>query len=190
MNDITKWDIGGELEVRSETQDGEPKVIKGYFAKYGQIIKRKNHYEEIGRNAFKNIKESDVRALLNHDDNFVLGRNKNSTLELRTDDVGLYGTIKLNENDNQAMDIHARVERGDIDQCSFGFRRIKDTCVPYKGLKKYILEEVDVREVSVVTFPAYRDTHISTRDEQDEQSEIEQDKEMILSVIKNRRSKK
>src|SRR5690625_7651630 len=83
-------------------------------------------YEEIATGAFYNTLDNDIRALINHNTAFVLCRNKSGTLELETDSKGLFGRIKINENDTDAMNLYERVKRGDVDQCSFGFNILKE----------------------------------------------------------------
>ena len=74
----------------------------------------------------KAIKDADIRALFNHDDSLVLGRTGNGTLTLAVDDVGLFGDIIINKDDPQAVGAYARVKRGDVIGCSFGFIPIKN----------------------------------------------------------------
>lgn len=67
-----------------------------------------------------------VRALIDHETRLVLGRSKAGTLELREDSHGLWGKIRINPNDTDAMNLYNRVKRGDVDQCSFGFNIVKE----------------------------------------------------------------
>src|SRR5437868_2661973 len=85
--------VVSELEVR---HDGSQPVIEGYAAVFGKRSQDLGGFVEVVENtAFnKTIKEADVRALLNHDANHVLGRNKAGTLDLSTDDSGLYYRAK------------------------------------------------------------------------------------------------
>ena len=66
------------------------------------------------------IGKSDVRALWNHDPNYVLGRTKNKTLTLREDEQGLF--YEVTPPDAQwARDLIESIKRGDVDQSSFAF---------------------------------------------------------------------
>jgi HK97 family phage prohead protease len=105
----------------------------------------------------------------------VLGRNKAGTLELKIDDRGLWGRIRLNQSDVDAMNLYARVQRGDVDQCSFGFD-ILDEKTEYRedGSVHWIILKVKLYEVSCVTFPAYEDTSISARKKDYEQIKTRQ----------------
>ena len=81
---------------------------------------------EIAPTDFDGEISDDVRALINHDTTLVLGRTKADTLELKTDSQGLWGRIKINPNDSDAVNLYERVARGDVDQCSFGFDILKE----------------------------------------------------------------
>ena len=95
----------------------------------------------------------------------MLGRTKAGTLALRQDERGLWGSIRINRDDVDAMNLYARVQRGDVDQCSFGFDIKRETFVDLGGGKcRWEIEEVDpLYEVSVCTFPAYTETSVSAR---------------------------
>ena len=103
--------------------------------------------------------------MINHQSTLVLGRNKSGTLELKEDSHGLWGSIRVNRADQDAMNLYARVQRGDVDQCSFGFTIKRETFVDLgNGRYRWEIEEIDrLAEVSVCTFPAYQDTSIEAR---------------------------
>ena len=62
------------------------------------------------------------------------------------------------------MNLYNRVKRGDVDQCSFGFNIVKeDTEIREDGSVHWTIREVELFEVSVVTFPAYEETAVSAR---------------------------
>lgn len=160
-----------KLETRDE-QDGEM-VIEGYFAVFNKETELwPGAYEEIAPTALDKTLSNDIRALINHDTRLVLGRNKAGTLELKTDSRGLWGRIKINPNDTDAVNLYERVKRGDVDQCSFGFNILsEDTDYREDGTVKWRITEVDLHEVSVVTFPAYEDTGVQARKKQYKQME-------------------
>jgi len=157
-----------ELRTRDE---GDAPVIEGYFAVFSRETELwPGAYEEIAPGTFSNTLSNDIRALINHETRLVLGRNKSGTLELREDSYGLWGRIKINPNDTDAMNLYERVKRGDVDQCSFGFNIIReDTEWRDDGSVKWTIREVDLHEVSVVTFPAYEDTGVAARQKQVEE---------------------
>jgi hypothetical protein len=156
--------FSSSFTTRSEN-DNE-KYIEGYFAVFNQQTELyRNAFEEIAQGAFDNsLKNNDIRCLFNHDTAKVLGRTGNNTLELRVDSHGLWGRVQVNPNDKEANDIYARVQRGDISGCSFGFNPInEETEFRDDGAIKWRVLEADTLEVSIVTFPAYPQTEIQAR---------------------------
>lgn len=149
-------------------EDGEDLKIEGYFAVFDSVYEiAPGMSESIAPGAFSKTLSGDIRALTNHDTTLVLGRTKAHTLELREDSHGLWGSIKINRNDADAMNLYERVKRGDVDQCSFGFNiRSEDTDIREDGSVHWTLRDVDLFEVSACTFPAYEETSISARSKQ------------------------
>lgn len=153
-----------ENGFRTREADGNL-YIEGYFAVYGSKYWLWDEaYETIEPGAFDGQTEGDVRALINHDTGLVLGRTTAGTLELRTDEKGLWGRIHINPNDQDAMNCYERVKRGDVSQCSFGFD-ITEQDVEYADGQPtaWKIKAVKLYEVSVVTFPAYEDTSVEAR---------------------------
>ena len=134
---------------------GEDMYIEGYFSVFGSPYQLWEGCEEvIAPGAFADTLGGDIRALTNHDTRLVLGRTKSGTLTLREDAVNLY----------------RRVQRGDVDQCSFGFFIEGETRdVLEDGTVRYTINKVQLLEVSVVTFPAYEETSVSARHRAEEQ---------------------
>ncbi|MEY9980467.1 HK97 family phage prohead protease [Lysinibacillus sp. RC79] len=158
-----------DLKTRNEQEDEY--VIEGYFAVFGQETELwRGAFEVIAPTAFDDTLSNDIRALINHDTALVLGRNKAGTLELKTDSRGLWGKIRLNTKDTDAMNLYERVKRGDVDQCSFGFNII-DESTEWRDddTVKWTINKADLHEVSVVTFPAYEDTGVQARHAQFEE---------------------
>jgi uncharacterized protein len=179
--------LQSDLKTRA-AQDGEM-VIEGYFAVFNsQTELWSGAFEEIAPGAFDNTLSNDIRALINHDTKFVLGRNKAGTLDLKSDSRGLWGSIKVNPNDSDAVNLYERVKRGDVDQCSFGFNVEKEeTDWGDDGTVKWTIKEIDLHEVSVVTFPAYADTGVQARAvevEQHKQKQLEQRKHGLKERLK------
>ena len=151
-----------ELTTR---EDGEEPIIEGYFAVFNSNYEIwEGASESIAPGAFDSSISNDVRALTNHDTTLVLGRTKSSTLELKTDSRGLWGRIRINPNDSDAMNTYERVKRGDVDQCSIGFLiRSQETDFKEDGSIHWTITDVELFEVSVCTFPAYEETSVSAR---------------------------
>lgn len=151
-----------DVEMRADEQD---KRIEGYFIVFDEpTMLWEGFYEQVDRTAIPTLDNKDIKALFDHDSSRVLGRTTNNTLTLKVDDKGLFGSIKINELDTEAVNLYERVKRGDIDQCSFGFY-IKDEELRTRddGSTLSILKDIELLEVSVVTFPAYPTTSVSAR---------------------------
>lgn len=119
--------------------------------------------ESVAPGAFaRAIREDDVRSLFNHDPNFVLGRNKAGTLTMREDDTGLF-TETLPPDTQIARDLMISIERGDISGMSFGFRVTKQEWDESGDILKRKILEVELYDVSPVTFPAYPQTDVALR---------------------------
>ena len=163
----------GKLQTRADNNETDEMKIEGYFVVFNSETELYDGmFEEISDKAFRDIDLSDIRALADHDTAKVLGRTKSNTLKLSVDDKGLYGEITINKNDSEAVNLYERVKRGDIDQCSFGFNILDETMdTRADGSTKWTITEIELFEVSVVTFPAYADTAVEARSEQMKQLE-------------------
>ena len=146
-----------ELRVDADTNG-----IAGYAAVFRSWSEDLGFFkEEIAPGAFtRTIKNADVRALINHDPNLIIGRTKNGTLRLAEDDKGLSYEVDLPET-SYAADLRESIKRKDITQNSFGFRTVKDEWSD--DGKRRTLREVELFDISPVTFPAYRQTNVKLR---------------------------
>lgn len=173
--------IQSELKTRSN-EDSPDKYIEGYFAVFNKETELwPGAFEEIAPEAFNGTMLDDIRALINHDTTLVLGRTKASTLELKTDNVGLWGRIKINTNDTDAVNLYERVARGDVDQCSFGFLIVKEEADwRDDGTVKWTIKEAKLYEVSPCTFPAYEQTVVEAR------QAVEGHQKRLLEAKKNK----
>lgn len=172
---MNKRDLQTKFEVTRQAETENDFVIEGYFALYESETELfEGMFEIITKGAFDNTLNNDIRALWNHDTQYVLGRNKSGTLELRTDDKGLFAIVKLPKT-QYAQDLYTLVQRGDVDQASFGFNILgEDLEELASGGYRWRINEIDLHEISVVTFPAYENTSVQARAKQVE--EIEQRK--------------
>ncbi|GIO63572.1 HK97 family phage prohead protease [Paenibacillus cineris] len=177
-----------QLKTRAE-QESQDMFIEGYFAVFNQQTELwPGAYEELAPEAFSETLGNDVRALINHDTTLVLGRNKSGTLELKADSHGLWGRVKINPNDTDAVNMYERVKRGDVDQCSFGFNILQED-VDYRddGGIKWTIHKVDLHEVSVCTFPAYAATGVQARKaevQQHRERQLQQRKQQLKARLK------
>ena len=154
-----------QFKTREETETGDL-ILSGYFIKFDEVTELwPGYFEVIKREGVeKAIQNADIRALFNHDDSLVLGRTGNGTVILGVDEIGLFGDIIINKEDPQAIGAYARVQRGDVVGCSFGFIPIKiDTEERADGSYLDTILELEIFEVSPCTFPAYPQTEIAAR---------------------------
>lgn len=153
-----------DADFQTREADGK-RYIDGYFAVFNsQYWLWEDAYETIDQGAFDLSRDKDVRALTNHDTTLVLGRTTAGTLTLRVDERGLFGSIEINEADQDAVNQYERVKRGDVTQCSFGFEILSQDIERTEGMPTvFHLREVKLYEVSVCTFPAYEETNVTAR---------------------------
>lgn len=153
-------------DMQTRSDDNDDLVLEGYFAVYGDIYNVwEGATESIAPGAFSESISGDVRALYNHDDSLILGRTSAGTLTLRDDSHGLWGSIKINRNDTDAMNAYERIKRGDVTGCSFGFN-IESEETEYRddGTVHWTITKVNpLYEVSPCVFPAYGATTVSAR---------------------------
>ena len=151
-------------ELRAITSGDGLRKITGYAAVFEKLSDDLGWFrEKIQPGAFADsITTDDVRALWNHDSNYPLGRNKSGTLTLSEDDHGL--KIEIDPPDTQwARDLMTSIDRGDVDQMSFGFQTLSDKWEMVEGEDIRTLIKVRLFDVSPVTFPAYPDTEVGLR---------------------------
>lgn len=157
---------GVELRADGKKQPG----MKGYAAKFGVSYDMGWYTEELSRDAFKEADMSDVRILLNHDPNLILGRTAAGTARVGVDDVGLYYEVDELPDSPNGENVRVALERGDINQSSWGFMLdhrdndrgdmwVFDDDKPHRILKRAGL----VFDASPVTFPANPDTTAAKR---------------------------
>lgn len=148
-------------------EENGKRYIEGYFSVFNQPYEVfPGWIEEIAPGAFsRTLRESkDVKVLWNHNSDIVLGSTINRTATLREDDVGLFGSNEINEDDQEAKNGYARVARGDVRGCSFGFEiKAMEERWDDEGNYRTRITDVNLFEVSPCTFPAYVQTSISAR---------------------------
>lgn len=152
-------------EVRAEAVENR-RVIRGYAAVFDQEAEIGGIYREvIRRGAFaKTLGERDQVALWDHESSLPLGRRSKGTLTLREDAHGLY--IEIEPPDTTwGNDAYVSIQRGDVKGMSIGFRVIKADWHEDGASELWLREitEIDLWEVSPVTFPAYEQTEVEAR---------------------------
>lgn len=157
--------VPGSFKTRAE-ESGDM-FISGYFAVFGSEYELwPGASESVDPHAFDEALDDDIRCLINHDTRLVLGRNIAGTLQLRVEEKGLWGEVKINPNDQDAVNVYQRVKRGDVNQCSFGFDIVAEEFEDRGDSVHWTIKAVKLYEVSVVTFPAYEETGVEARKRQ------------------------
>lgn len=152
-----------------ERRDGAPAKIRGHAAVFNQLSEDLGGFrEQIAPGAFADaITNDDVRALFNHDPNFILGRNRAKTLQLSEDNRGL--AIEIDAPDTQTIRdlVLSPIDRGDVTQMSFGFSVRpggQDWAKDDEGRTIRTLKKLRLFDVSPVVFPAYPQTDVAVRE--------------------------
>lgn len=161
MNDRTER----RMATQPMTADTETRKLTGYASVFNVPYDLGPFTERVAPGAFSKhlATNPDIRALVNHDFNQVIGRTTNGTLKIFEDETGLH--VEIDPPDTQAgRDIRTLIERGDISQMSFGFMVTNDEFRFVNGREERTILDADVFEVSAVTFPASPTTSIAVRD--------------------------
>ncbi len=161
-----EWRDSGDPARKTDT------TLRGHAAVFSSLSDDLGGFRElIAPGAFRAALRSnpDVRLLLNHDPNYVLGRTASGTLELREDGTGLHVFARVDRNISWVEDLRSSMQRGDIDQMSFAFT-VDDEgdtwSVTDDGQAIRTIQPDGVRDlfdVSVVTYPAYEHTNADMR---------------------------
>lgn len=156
-------------ELRFLEEESQEKKITGYAAVFNRYAEGLPFREKIAPGAFaKSIQEgADVRLLINHD-GLPLARTKSKTLRLSEDSKGLFIEAAVDAEDPDVQRIMPKLKRKDLDQMSFGFYVTKDKWEHSEtGPSTRTIMEVDLFDVSIVTYPAYPQTSVSMRSAQE-----------------------
>ena len=163
-----------EMRMRIDVNGTVPKIF-GYAAVFNSLSEiltervggQQVTFREVLRpGAFTNTlkKNPDIRALINHDSNLVLGRNKSGTLRLWEDNKGLAFEIDPGQQ-TYTQDLIISLRRGDVNACSFAFVIVREDFRKEGQKTIHDIDEVDMAggDVSVVTYPAFSDTECNAR---------------------------
>ncbi len=156
----------GQLELRSG-RGSSPGTLHGYAARFdSESVDLGGFTERISPGAFTEaLQTSDVRALVNHDPNLVLGRTP-KTLRLHEDHQGLRFELDLPDT-TVGRDTAESVRRGDVSGCSFSFT-LADAGDSWStgaaGTSRREIHQIGTLfDIGPVTYPAYPDTAVAAR---------------------------
>ena len=152
----------------------QSRTVEGYAALFGVTANIAGYFDErIEKGAFSDaLKRSDIRALFNHDPNYILARTTSGTLEVTEDKKGLFYRFEV-PNTNFGNDFLEMLRRGDVSQSSFAFtvrkQRWEEERRGEEMVYTRVIEEADqIYDVSPVTYPAYSETTVSARSQASE----------------------
>jgi HK97 family phage prohead protease len=162
----TRFIKASELTAEARLDPGEGPKLAGYAALFNKTTEIMPGFKErIARGAFARAlsEKQDVRALVDHQSEKIIGRTAAGTLDLSENNKGLKTVIRPPDT-QVGRDIVTSVGRGDVDGMSFAFRAVKESWEDHKdGTSTRTVEDVDLFDVSVVTYPAYPDTSVAVR---------------------------
>lgn len=165
------------VQLRATGDDQGVRGFDGHAAVFSQRTAIGNpltwgFYEEIAPGAFtKTLSEGDARFLVDHDTRLVVSRVSAGSLRLAQDQIGLAVDADLDTRLSYVGDLAVNLENRNITGMSFGFRTVKDdwetvsvqTSEGDLEAELRIIREVQLFEVSAVTFPAYEGTDAALR---------------------------
>lgn len=160
LNDLEKRALPETLECRSE---GEKLTISGYAIRYNERSEplEWGFHEVIKPGAFaESISKRNILGLYNHDTRELLGTTKANTLRLEDRSDGLHFELDLLP---QHETLYNLVKRGDLANCSFGFKCDKDRFTHQDATDLREVEKGTLFEISLVPLPAYPTTSVSAR---------------------------
>jgi len=163
-----------DCEVRAIATDSTSLRIGGYAAQFNKEATGLSFREVIAPGAFTRTLQSGepVFLLVNHDtDNLPLASTQSGTMSLRQDETGLYMEADLDPNNPRAQELASAVSRGDVSKMSFAFTVEPGGDTREAGLRT--LQDLNLFEVSVVTWPAYDATTVGMRTASAEDAEAE-----------------
>lgn len=171
-------DIDGEVDEGGEDAETSGSRFVGHAAVFNTRTAIGNplkwgFYEQIAPGAFtKTLAEGDARFLIDHNTTLVVSRVSAGSLRLSQDDVGLAVDADLDLRLSYVSDLVVNVDIDNVTGMSFGFYVVKDQWDTEEvELSDGNTAEVEVRtilevqllEVSAVTFPAYEETDAGLR---------------------------
>jgi len=152
-------------ELRLQRDGHGTPVVTGYAIVFDSLSEDLGGFRErvkVG-SVTRSLREgADVRALVDHDPSKILGRNLAGTLRIKPNAKGVL--VEIDAPDTQAgRDIVKSIDRGDVTGMSFAFTTQSDEWHMEDGTPIRDLLDVDLHDVSVVTYPAYRATDVAVR---------------------------
>lgn len=160
------------IDVDVRDLDTRGRTVVGYAAVYGELSNDLGGFRErIAPGAFASVLDADVRALLNHDPNEVLGRTKSGTLRLADEQRGLRFELDLPDSP-LGENVRAAVKRGDLDGASFRFVVGDET---WKGDVRTVTAVKELHDITLATYPAYPAASVELRTRPQKETPMSED---------------
>ena len=166
------------FEVRTKVDETSEMIAEGYATTFNEPYElmqwddwdgyRVHFLEQVDPSAFKETDMSDVIMQYNHEGR-VFARTSNKTLELRTDEHGLFISANLGGTEI-GRGLYEEIKGGYTNRMSFGFTVSKDTRTEERDeenkvrtITRTITGISKLWDVSAVSIPANDGTEISAR---------------------------
>lgn len=143
-----------ELDIKAIADDG-------LFAGYASVFNVKDRGGDIVlpgafTRSLQKYPSAKVKLLYQHDTSEPIG----VWTKFEEDAHGLKAEGRLILETARGREVHALMKAGAVDGLSIGFRTIRDAVDRQKGAR--LLHELELREVSIVTFPMNEDATVSS----------------------------
>lgn len=161
LPDLEQRYIPGELRVDTSSD----RKIRGYAIVFNAKSEDLGGFREVifPEAVTRTLREGlDVRALVDHDSAKVIGRMQAGTLRMEADSKGLRVEITPPKT-TDAKNIVELIQTGNVTGMSFAFRTIEDNWRYEDGEPLREVIDMRIREVSIVSFPAYPQTDVALR---------------------------
>lgn len=159
MTKIERRFVPTEFRSKIEKRGGSDRlVIEGYAYRFHKRSQNLGGFVEqiLPGAGAEAAEQDDIRALFNHDASLILGRNTSGTLRAAEDSEGLYYEVDADMRQSYVADLAIAMERGDVNQSSFGFKAITtDWGLTEDDFPLRSVEKMSLFDISPVTYPAY-----------------------------------
>jgi HK97 family phage prohead protease len=151
----------GRVPTAARASDEPASQLRGYAVVFNKRSVLLWDFVEIMRpsSVDRTLSEgTDLRALWNHNSEFTIGRVSAGTLTVRKRTRGLEAAI---DPPTWAKHYVESIHRRDVTGMSFAFRALEDDWHLEEGMVIRDVLDMEMSEVSPVSFPAYPDTSIT-----------------------------
>lgn len=172
-------------ELRSSNVDSSIGQIEGYAIVWDTPSTNLPFTEVIQEGALDGVDLSKTIALYDHDFANVLGRADANTLKLNVDDHGLHFVLDIPDT-TLGHDVYTNIKNGNLRGLSFRFT-IADNGERWQhvnGQPTRVISKIEtMREISLVSVPAYDDTSVEVTRSFKEYTKQSEYKTKVLSIL-------